>query len=420
MKSSFRRAAAVLLLLSAAHTSGARQDNSGGPARSGGHGGAARVRTLPSPAGPSSGQPNLAAGPDGSIYLSWIERLPERRFALRFSKREGAGWSAPRTVAEGDNWFVNWADFPSLLALPGGRLAAHWLVKSGPGPYAYDVHVALSADGGRNWGRPVTPHRDGKQVEHGFVSMWASPEGTPALVWLDGRETTAHGAGGGHDGHGGGDMTLRYTAFGRDGRPAPESLLDARVCECCQTSAAMTSEGPIVVYRDRSPEEVRDIAVVRLSGGRWSEPSVVYRDGWRIEGCPVNGPSVAARGRRVAVAWFTGAGDTYRVRVAFSGDAGRSFGQPVEVDDGQPSGRVGVVMLEDGSAAVSWLEKVEAGGEVRVRRVRPDGRRGPSFTVAGMAAARAGGFPRMVRTKGSLLLAWVGGTQVLTAEVALP
>jgi hypothetical protein len=405
-----RAAAAALLLLSSAALPALRP----GPTAA-----AAQVVAVRTPAGQASAQPNLAAGPDGSVYLSWVERGPGGRATLRFSKRESAGWSPARTIAEGDNWFVNWADFPSLVALPGGALAAHWLVKSGPGAYAYDVHVARSVDGGKTWSRPVTPHRDGKQTEHGFVSMFAAAGEGLGMVWLDGREMAGHG-GGGHDGHGGGSMTLRYTAFGRDGQAAPESLLDERVCECCQTSAALTSEGPIVVYRDRSAEEVRDISIVRLRDGKWSVPAPVHRDGWKIDGCPVNGPAVAASGRRAVVAWFTGAGGNYRVRAAFSNDAGESFGPPAEVDDGRPLGRVGVVMLDDGSAVVVWLEKTEAGGEVRARRIRPNGERGPALVVAQTSAARVSGFPRMVRAKDSLVFAWVGGTQVLTAVAPVP
>jgi hypothetical protein len=102
----------------------------------------AQVRELPSPAGDGSGQPNLAVSPDGLVHLSWIKRIAENRFSLRYATKEGDGWSAPRIIAEGSNWFVNWADFPSMIALPDGSLAAHWLVKSGPGTYAYDVHIS--------------------------------------------------------------------------------------------------------------------------------------------------------------------------------------------------------------------------------------------------------------------------------------
>jgi hypothetical protein len=381
--------------------------------------GSAQVRELPSPAGPRSGQPNLTVSPAGRVYLSWIERLGEGRFSLRFAVKEGGGWSTPRVIAEGADWFVNWADFPSMAVLPDGSLAAHWLVKSGPGTFDYDVTIARSFDGGATWGKPFVPHRDGVKAEHGFVSLFAARDGTLAAVWLDGREMKS-GAGDGHDGgHGHGDMTLRYVKVKRDGTLADEAALDTRVCECCQTSAAMTDEGPVVVYRDRSEREVRDISIVRLRGGKWTAPRAVFQDDWQINGCPVNGPAVAARGRRVAVAWYTAAGEQPRVKLAFSKDAGESFGAPITVDDGSPVGRVDVTLLDDGSAVVCWLEKVPGGGEVRVRRVGPGGASGRAVTVSASGTARSNGFPQMARAGNRLVFAWTG-PRVLTAEMPLP
>lgn len=378
----------------------------------------AQVRELSSPAGTGSGQPNLAVSPDGRVYLSWIERLGEGRFSFRFTTLEKDGWSTPRVIAEGSNWFVNWADFPSMVALPDGSLAAHWLVKSGQGAYEYDVTISRSFDGGKTWGKPFIPHRDGAKAEHGFVSLFAAKDGSLAAVWLDGREMKP--AEGGHD-HDKGNMTLRYVKIKRDGALVDDAALDTRVCECCQTSAAMTAEGPVVVYRDRSEaeKEIRDISIVRLKGGEWSAPRPVFQDGWQLNGCPVNGPAVAAAGRRVAVAWFTGADKTSRVKLAFSNDAGETFGQPVAVDDGNPAGRVDVLLLDDGSAMVCWLEKLSEGGAVRVRRVRPDGRLGEAITVAPSGTARSNGFPQMARAARELVFAWKGD-RVLTAALALP
>lgn len=375
----------------------------------------AQVRELQSPALEKSGQANLTVDARGRAYLSWIDRTPDNLFTLRFSARERGGWSKPRTIAEGRGWFVNWADFPSLAALPDGSLAAHWLVKNGAGTYAYDVTMARSFDGGRTWSKPFVPHTDGTQTEHGFVSMFPARGGALGAVWLDGREMKASAAGHSH-----GDMAVRYAALARDGRATEEAVLDRRVCECCQTSAALTADGPVVVYRDRSDKEIRDIAVVRLRGGRWTEPRVVHADGWEIDACPVNGPSISTDGRRrVAVAWFTGAGGAARVRVAFSNDQGDTFGAPAEVSAAEPVGRVGVLLLEDGSAVVSWLERVKQGGEVRVRRVRPDGRMTEPVTVAASGTARSNGVPRMVRAGGALVFAWVGSSRVLTAELPL-
>ncbi len=372
----------------------------------------AQVRELPSPAGQGSGQPNLAAAPDGRVYLSWIDRLGEGRFALRFSRREGDGWSAPQTIAEGINWFVNWADFPSMVVLPDGTLAAHWLVKRGAGAYAYEINIARSFDGGKTWSQPLVPHRDGTLTEQGFVTMFPAKDGSLGVIWLDGREMKM-----GTDGHG--SMTLRYATIRRDGTLADEAVLDAKVCECCQTSAALTDSGPIIVYRDRSDEEVRDISVIRWQRGKWSEPRPVHRDNWQINGCPVNGPSIAALGKRVAVAWFTAANDAARVRVAFSADSGETFGEPITVDDGRPAGRVDVLLLSDGSAMVCWLEKLDEGGAVRVRRVWPDGKRAESVTIAPSSTARSSGFPQMVRSGDKLIFAWTA-SRVLTAEMPLP
>lgn len=381
----------------------------------------AQVRELLSPAGQGSGQPNLAVAPDGRVHLSWIERLGEGRFSLRFSTLEKGIWSAPRVIAEGSNWFVNWADFPSMIVLPDGSLAAHWLAKSGAGTFEYDVTISRSFDGGKTWGKPFVPHRDGVKAEHGFVSLFAAQDGNLAAVWLDGREMKAD-ANDAH-GHGHGNMTLRYVKIKHDGTLADEAVLDARVCECCQTSAAMTAEGPVVVYRDRSDEEIRDISIVRLREGKWSQPVSVFKDNWRINGCPVNGPSIAASGRRVAVAWFTGVNDKPRVKLAFSSDAGASFGEPITVDDGNPAGRVEALMLADGSALVCWLEKLPGGGEVRMRRIKPDGKPesklDAAITVSATGAARSNGFPQMARTGNSLVFAWTGA-KVMTATLSLP
>jgi hypothetical protein len=228
--------------------------------------------------------------------------------------------------------------------------------------------------------------------------------GRVATVWLDGRNFKESA----HEGRGSStnEMTLRYATIDGKGQVSEEALLDSRVCDCCQTSAALTSEGPIVVYRDRSEKEIRDISVVRFSKGRWTEPRTVNADGWEIHGCPVNGPSVSADGKRVAVSWFTAANETPRVKVVFSDDAGTRFAPPIQVDEGSPLGRVDVVMLTDGSALVSWLERTSKGGEVKVRQIKPDGSRDEAITVAASSAARASGFPQMALAGDKIVFAW--------------
>jgi hypothetical protein len=364
------------------------------------------VRESDSPSGQDSREPELFAAADGRVIMSWVEKVGEKRYALRFAARDEAGWSEPRTVSEGENWFVNWADFPSVIALPDGSMAAHWLVKSGPGTYAYDVNISRSKDGGKSWGKPVVPHTDGTQTEHGFVSLLPLPDGRLGAVWVDGRATKDVKEGHDENTPLPVSMQLRYAAVDAGGKLSDEAVLDERVCECCQTSAAMTSDGPIAAYRDRSEHEVRDIHFVRRQGEGWSGPRPVHADNWEINGCPVNGPSVAADGRRVALAWFTAEGDKPRVQVAFSNDAGATFGAPARVDDGEAMGRVDVVLLADGSALVCWMAGGTDGGANKVRRVAPDGALGPVSIIARTDVSRSSGFPRMARLGDTVHFAW--------------
>ena len=364
-----------------------------------------------------SAQPQLSVQGD-TLLLSWIE-LINADATLKFAERTSSGWSAVRTVSAGRNWFVNWADVPSVVRLADGSLAAHWLQESASSPYAYDVRLAFSKDQGQSWTQAASPHHDGTPTEHGFASLFQAPGAGLGLVWLDGRAMKAAKP----DEEPSGSMGLRAAVFDRQGTQVSEAVIDDRVCECCPTAAALTSEGPIVAFRDRSQDEIRDIAVSRLVDGRWSEPAAVHRDNWQINACPVNGPALGASGRDVAVAWFTVAEDLGHVFVAFSSDAGRTFGAPVRVDDVSALGRVDVELLPDGAAIVSWIEVADKRSEFRIRRVDRSGQRAPSTSVAGISANRSSGYPRMARRGNELVFAWTDteavGSRVRTATAPL-
>ncbi len=352
---------------------------------------------VPCPAGRPSGEPNLLRGADGRLYLSWIERGPSRRATLKFSFWKTAGWSQPRTIATGNDWFVNWADFPSLSALADGTLVAHWLQKSSSGTYSYDVKLSLSHNRGQSWSPPLSPHRDGTPTEHGFVSIIPVDKRTFGVFWLDGRKMVKEG----------GEMALRYCTLGRDGSLGPERVVDPRVCECCQTGAVLLSSGnPYVVFRDRSAGEVRDIGSSILNAGQVRRAGRVNADNWVIEGCPVNGPSVDTRGKSVAVAWFTDVSKHPEVRVRFSRDSAKTFGKTIRVDDGGSAGRVDIVLVDTNIAAVSWLKVDGKAAEIRWRVVHRDGTMTPPRRLTRSLASRSSGFPRMERLGNDLFFAW--------------
>ena len=382
------------------------------------------------PAAANSAQPQLSVSERGAL-LSWIERTGDLA-TLKFSERTSAGWTAARTIASGRDWFVNWADVPSVLRLPSGAIVAHWLQKSGPSTYAYDVRLSHSTDDGKTWSASYLPHHDGTPTEHGFASLFPMGEGF-GLVWLDGR---AMKGGEGHDGHGAGAMSVRFAQFDKSFKQVAETAVDGRVCECCPTAAAATTEGIITAYRDRSDDEVRDNYVSRLVNGKWTTPRPVFNDNWKIAACPVNGPALAATGRRVAMILFTVKQEQGQAYLAFSEDAGATFGKPIRVDDGGSLGRVDVELLPDGAALATWIEFVEQPGtpkpsggggraQFRARRIEHNGTRSAPVTVAGIAGSRASGYPRAAIAGREAVFAWTesldgGGLQVRTAAARLP
>jgi hypothetical protein len=370
------------------------------------------IQPVASPAAAGSNEPQLSVTGDRAT-LSWVETNGNGA-TLKFAERTGSGWSVPHDAAAGSDWFLSWADVPAVARLDDGTLVAQWLQSTDPHLEAYDVRLAFSHDEGRTWSQSTTPHHDGTKTQHGFVSMFPLPANRIGLVWLDGRETVVPE----ND-----NMTVRTTTFDRDGRESAESLVDDRVCECCATAVAVTSDGPIAAFRDRSPKEVRDISVSRLLNGEWTRPATVHDDGWTIEACPINGPAIAARGRDVVVAWFTAKGDQGQAFAAFSRDGGATFGTPIRLDEGSSLGRVAVAMLDEGAAAM-WVEFANARAELKVRRIDSSGRRGASQTVAGLDRDRASGNARLVRRGRELLFAWTeaagGNSAVKTAVAAHP
>ncbi len=366
------------------------------------------VTRLETPAPSNSSLSRVVADESGRIYLSWVNRNEEVA-SFVFSQLTEDKWSEPQKVSQGDDWFVNWADFP-MLSVNQGNKTAHWLKMSAEGTYDYDIEAKFYDTEQQGWSEPRIIHNDGVSAEHGFVSMLPAGAGHTLISWLDGRNTKSgesHSA-----------MTLRAGVFDPTGLTIDEWELDSRVCECCQTSSAMTAAGPIVVYRNRSDEEIRDIYSTRYVNGAWTAPQAVHNDDWRIAGCPVNGPAVAARDDQVAVSWFTAKDDTPAVKLALSDDGGISFSEPVPVAGPHTIGRVGVTILKSGRVVVSWLDTERDGAHIMLSLFTQDGEFVSSTKVAATSASRRSGFPVIVEKDESVYVTWTDIREAPQVNVA--
>jgi hypothetical protein len=360
-----------------------------------------RWADLPSPtASRQASAPSVAVGPDGWVWMTWLEREGATT-ALKFAtlNRAAKTWSAASTIASGPNWFVNWADFPALTVGAGGRATAVWYVNNpssagasstadhhGPG---YHARISESRDGGKTWSAAAPLTRESDSVE--FVSLATLADGRVLAAWLDGRGHKTTGA------------TQRLYARIL-GTPGEDVLVDASVCDCCQTALTAFPDGTaLLAYRARRDGEIRDIHVRRFQAGAWSESRPLADDNWKISGCPVNGPQLASDGGRVAAAWFTGADDNPRVLASFSSDAGSRFLLPLRLGERQPVGRVSTALLHNTTFLVTYLDR-DSG--LWLQRVSPDFVPTTALQLHDAAAkGRVQGFPRAV-----VITDYAGGT----------
>lgn len=367
------------------------------------------------PAPPGSMAPDLVVGPRGRVALSWLNVESGRRTLLQYAELGVQDrWEGPLTIAVGKSFMANAVDTPHIAIADDHALWVQYLQRQPEG--GYGVRLTTSRSGGMNWSDPIAVNDDSVAAEHGFAALWPAGSDRIGIAWLDGRD--AGGEGEGHDdGHAhAGATALRAATFGPDLQRAGETVVDARSCDCCSTAVARTPDGVVLAYRDRDENEIRDIATVAFDGKRWSAPRPVHADGWHMEGCPVNGPSIAADGDDVVLGWFIGANDEPRVQLARSEDGGAHFGAPLVLERGkQVDGRVAVALDGDNAWAL-WLREEFGGASLWLARLAPDlSRERERVKVATLKAhGIAAGYPRLALRDGTAYIVWTDSDGTLT------
>ncbi|MGD0135994.1 MAG: hypothetical protein ABSE57_28450 [Bryobacteraceae bacterium] len=370
-----------------------------------GYGQTLKVEAIANPAIQGSVEAHWGTAQDGSPLLSWIEPLPGGAYALRYAIRHGAQWSEPHTIVRNRHFFRQPAESPSVISFSAGGFLAEWVEIPNDKSEAEDVYVSASKDG-IQWTAPVMANQDRSPVQHALVSMVASGEREASLVWLEALK--------GEDA----PSVLKRTVVSSDGKVVKEENLDKDVCTCCPTSIVRTARGLLVAYRGHTPQDIRDIAVIRFENGRWLPSKILNPDKWEINACPVNGAFAAAKDSKVAIAWYTEGGDKPRVQLVFSSDAGSTFTKPIAINVGDALGHASTALNNDGGAFVSWLEEGDKSSRVLVRYVSAAGAAGPTVQVAD-GSTQSLGYPRLVHAGNETWIAWGNSatTKVQTARL---
>ncbi len=254
--------------------------------------------------------PSLAVSPDGKWFaLAWAEG--GTLWWMR-GTREATGrfrFDAPTAVPDQSHPFSAFDEDPPKAAIDDqGQVAVAWMTRPanrGEGSVIAVARPNLDRDGA------VAITRIEPTDPAGFYlceSIQYDDDGGLLAVWIDAGSAA----------HSQGEIgTLQCATAPAQGPFETTAVLADSICACCRTSVSWFGPDTFALsWRGVDPANSRDVrfAVLRERGLDGSgtpalDPqsrALVREDGWKIEGCPSHGPSIAAIGDKAAwVAWYT-------------------------------------------------------------------------------------------------------------------
>ena len=354
--------------------------------------------SIKTPAGSMS--PHLSTSKSNITILNWLEPTDDGH-RIQFSKYD-SGWAKPSTVTNGNDWFINWADFPSVINFNQNEYAAHWLKKSGESTYAYDAYISISKNNGKSWSQPIKAHEDETQTEHGFLSFYEH-KNELGFIYLDGRKMANKATN--DKSHS--SMSLRSGSIDSNSKLNNTQNIDGLVCECCQTDITVTDRGPIGVYRDRSEEEYRDIYITKLENESWTEGKPLHLDNWKINGCPVNGPVIAGNNNEITVAWYTRSGGKSNIKIAKSFDYGETFNEPLLIGTNETVGHISMTTDNKRNTWLLWQKTAKKGlVELVLTKIEPDSNQIMHKIIEEAGKSPRFSFPQIARNGETIILAY--------------
>ncbi len=327
--------------------------------------------------------PAVAADRSGRVALTWVTRDSlGHDLWLALSSDSGLTFSAPVRVNPSPGGVASDAENRPLAAFgEGGELLVAWSQRRADSLPASDLVVRASGDGGRTLGPATVVNddaADGRPGHHRLPALAALPGGGWFATWMDPRE------------HGPEDAaaavaSLFHARSGDGGRTwSANRPLAASACAGCRPAVAADRAGRLAVAYRSAWLDVRDPALaVSLDGGLGvAYDTLIAEDGWRVSGCPVEGPALtlgedgsghyawttgAAGGGAWVVPWRVGGGASgvprplsdstiapRRPRLARLG-AGTLIAVEGPLRDDPARTVVAVRMLDPGGALTPWL-----------------------------------------------------------------
>ena len=362
--------------------------------------------------GAANNNVSLAAG-GSEVVVTWGARSGAATDVYAaWSRDGGVTFGAPARVNDvpGDAR-VSGEQAPRVAL--GGSTEVVWVSRQGG---ASVVRAAKARTDERGFEPATTVHASGLTGARGWASLAVDKDAAVHVAWLDGRDAQAASAqGAGHAGHKGMRQDLYQAVSWPDGKRS-ETRVATDVCFCCKTGVATAPDGTVyVAWRHIYPPNLRDMAVARSTdGGRtFASPVRVSEDGWAIDGCPDDGPSLAVDARGVVhIAWPTlvpGSDTGKGIFYSYSQDSGRTFAARVRLDEGVGSAHPQLAVGGD-RVVVVWDQSTEGRRRIQSRTISSDPKAAAWTPVLGRPAVLStelpASYPAVAVTSAVAVVAW--------------
>ncbi len=276
---------------------------------------------------------------DGHVYFTRgepepLQFSPPVRITHEQARIDHNGESRPKiAIGRGDAMFVSWT-------------------RRIEGRFAGDVYFSRSLDGGRSFDTPRRMRDTEAPSSHRFDALQVTPSGRLYVAWIDKRDLAAAEAAG--ETFAGASIYYATSedegaTFGRNRRLAAHS------CECCRLATVAAGDGGLrLLWRHVFDGSIRDHAMAGIGPDWVSTVERVSHEDWVLQGCPHEGPHMAAGQEGDHMVWFSGAPDAAGVHYGFRD---HTHGDTIRLKhlDQRPGAGKPQVAARHGHVDVVWL-----------------------------------------------------------------
>jgi hypothetical protein len=263
----------------------------------------------------NAAEPATRAMVNGDLVVAWVEHKTDGSDVMvRVFDPNGTLSGKPVRVNQTAGEAKSWRGDPPVIATSGNQTVYVSWTAAIPDDQGTTLYVSTSRDGGHTFEKAVKVNDDQAPASHGMHSLFADTSGHVYTAWLDERSIAGNRPPEMHHSSTNDapepNAELYFAESSDEGRTFSQNKrIATEACPCCKTAITAGPDGHVYVgFRHVLPGGFRHISVVPSSdnGESFGDPVVVADDGWKIDSCPVSGPSLQLVNDALEVAWFAG------------------------------------------------------------------------------------------------------------------